>query len=73
MLSGLRVCAGLPNLIGMAQDDLEEVEENVRLLIDEELEIQHRLEGHDVGIPACPVCRSHNPAASIGRSNALFT
>ncbi len=49
--------------LGMAEDDLEEVEENIRLLIAEELDVQHWLEGHPTAIPACPVCRSHTALA----------
>jgi hypothetical protein len=48
----------------MGQDDLDEVEENIRILMTEELEVQHRLEGHVEVIAACPVCRSHNPHAA---------
>ena len=43
----------------MARDELEEVAENVRILIREELETQHWLEGHTSSVPECPVCRSH--------------
>ena len=48
----------------MVEDDFEEVEENIRILIAEELEVQHRLEGHREVIHACPICRSHNPQAA---------
>ena len=47
----------------MASDDLEDLEENIRLLIREELETQHWLEGHSQPMPECPVCRAHNTAA----------
>lgn len=40
----------------MAHDDLEDVEENLRVLIGEELETQHRLEGHPRPAPGCPAC-----------------
>jgi len=40
----------------MANDDLEEVAANVRLLIREEMEVQHRLGGHPVPVADCPLC-----------------
>ena len=46
----------------MARDELEEVAENVRILIREELETQHRMEGHSKPIEECPVCRAHRCA-----------
>ena len=45
-------------------DELEAVAENVRILISGELEAQHRLEGHAVAVPACPVCRAHDAPAA---------
>jgi hypothetical protein len=54
----------VPKLIGMAEDDLEAAEENIRILIAEELEVGHRLEGHGEALAACPICRSHNPRAA---------
>ena len=59
-----RWAPGLPMLLGMAEDELAEVEENIRILMAEELEVQHWLEGHGEMIPACPVCRSHTPRAA---------
>jgi hypothetical protein len=53
----------VPKLIGMAEDDLEEVEENIRILLAEALDVQHRLEGHPTAVAACPVCRAHNASA----------
>jgi hypothetical protein len=38
---------------------LHELGENIRVLVREELETQHRLEGHPVALEDCPVCRSH--------------
>lgn len=44
--------------------DLEEVEENLRVLIREELETQHRIDGHPTPVDECPVCQAHRlPAA----------
>ncbi|HEX2047412.1 MAG TPA: hypothetical protein VHF27_06580 [Acidimicrobiales bacterium] len=43
----------------MSEDQLEEVEANVRVLIHEEMEVQHRLGTHPVPVPDCPVCRAH--------------
>ncbi len=48
----------------MTENDLAEVEENIRILVTEELEVQHRLEGHWTAVPGCPVCRSHQPSAA---------
>lgn len=45
----------------MVDHDLEEVEENVRILLREELDTQHWLDGHPRPVPDCPVCRSHQP------------
>ena len=47
----------------MTENDLAEVEENIRILVAEELEVQHWLEGHERAVPACPVCRSHEASA----------
>lgn len=48
----------------MADDDLEDLEENLRVLIREELETQHRLEGHPQPVAECPVCRLHRSTAA---------
>ena len=48
----------------MAEEALREVEENIRILMAEELEVQHWFEGHGQVVPGCPVCRSHNPQAA---------
>ena len=48
----------------MAEDVFDELEETIRILVNEELEVQHRLEGHPRMIESCPVCRSHNPQAA---------
>ena len=42
----------------MTEDQIEEVAANVSLLIREELEVQHRLEGHPSPVADCPVCRA---------------
>ena len=42
----------------MGKNDLEDVEENLRVLIREELDTQHRLEGHAEAVDGCPVCAS---------------
>ncbi len=43
----------------MSEYDLDEVAENIRILVREELETQHWLEGHSEPVPDCPVCESH--------------
>lgn len=48
----------------MAADHLEEVEENLRILIREELETRHRLEDHPEPVAECPVCRAHRASAA---------
>ncbi len=40
----------------MANDDLDQVAANVRLLIREEMEVQHRLGGHPVAVADCALC-----------------
>jgi hypothetical protein len=45
----------------MVEEDFDEVEENIRILMTEELQIHHRLEGHGEVIAACPVCHAHTP------------
>lgn len=40
-------------------DQVDEVAANLRILIAEELDVQHRLGGHPVPVPDCPVCRAH--------------
>ena len=42
----------------MNWNDIAEVEESIRILIDAELEIHHRLEGHQRPLGQCPVCRA---------------
>ena len=49
----------------MRDDDLDEVAENIAVLIQAELETQHRLGGHPTPLDECPVCRAH--AVSVGR------
>lgn len=39
-------------------DDLEEAAATVSILIREELEVRHRLEGHATPVAGCPVCDS---------------
>lgn len=41
----------------MVGDDIGEIEQNLGILIDAELEIQHRLEGHQRRLQQCPLCR----------------
>lgn len=43
----------------MVWDDLAEAEENRGVLIEVELEIHHRLEGHYRALRQCPPCRAH--------------
>lgn len=40
-------------------DELEQVADNLSVLIRAELEVQHRLAGHTVPAPGCPVCDAH--------------
>ena len=40
-------------------DELEEVADNLSILIQAGLEVQHRLSGHPVPAPGCPVCDAH--------------
>ena len=35
-------------------DDISEVEENIRILVEAALEVQHRLDGHDQAVEDCP-------------------
>jgi len=42
----------------MRDDELDEVEANVRVLIQEEMNVQHRLGGHPTPAEDCVVCRS---------------
>jgi hypothetical protein len=44
-------------------DELEEVAANVRILIQAELDVGHRLEGHPVPIAGCPVCDARRRCA----------
>ena len=39
-------------------DDISEVEENIRILVEAALEVQHRLDGHDQPVEDCPHCRA---------------
>ena len=56
----------------MTTDELfEEADETVEILIREELEVHHRLEGHPIPIASCPVCRSHQSLPSRGSRSAL--
>ncbi len=41
----------------MTEDDLDEVAANVKVLIQEELDVQHRLGGHPAPVEACGLCR----------------
>ncbi len=43
----------------MVKDDLDDVEANVRVLIREEMDVQHRLGEHPTPAQDCPVCRAH--------------
>jgi len=42
----------------MRDDDLDDVEANVKVLIQEEMEVQHRLGEHPTPAQDCQVCRS---------------
>ncbi len=42
----------------MVWDDIAEAEETVGILIEAELEIHHRLQGHHQPLRQCPVCRT---------------
>lgn len=48
----------------MVWDDIAEAEQNLAFLIDAELEIHHRLEGHERVMPGCPVCRANGARPS---------
>jgi hypothetical protein len=54
--------------MGMRDDDLEEAEANVKVLIREEMDVQHRLGEHPTPAPDCPVCRSHAPSRGHARA-----
>jgi len=41
--------------------EIEEVADNVRILIREELEAQHGLEGYPTSLDDCAVCRARRP------------
>jgi hypothetical protein len=43
----------------MSEDELEEVAANVRVLIREEMEVQHRLGDHLSPAQDCPLCQAH--------------
>ena len=46
----------------MAPDLLDDVAANVAILIAEEMEVRHRLGGHPVPVPDCPICLSRGGA-----------
>ena len=53
--------------------ELEEAEENIRILVRAALEVDHRLEGHPEAIDGCPICHAHgrcpgalNPVLGLG-------
>lgn len=46
----------MPIATGMAYDDLDEVEENIRILVLAELEAQHRLGAHQEPVTECRHC-----------------
>gem|GEM_PF-3392882 len=51
----------------MDDDPIDDAAENIRILVREELETQHRLDGHPEPVPECPVCESHRvPPAPPG-------
>ncbi len=41
----------------MREEDLDEVAANVNVLIQEELDVQHRLGGHPAPVEDCALCR----------------
>ena len=41
----------------MREDELDEVAANVSVLIQEELDVQHRLGGHSAPVEDCTLCR----------------
>ena len=45
----------------MAYDELDELAATVDVLIREEMEVQHRLGGHAVPVPDCPLCAPRLP------------
>lgn len=56
-------------MVDPAGDDaLDDLAENIRVLIAEELRTQHRLGDHQVPVEECPACRAHAAsAASAGQ------
>jgi hypothetical protein len=54
-------------MTGVSDEDLDEVAENIRILVREELETQHRLEGHPQAVADCPVCAAHGGGPRNGR------
>ena len=50
----------------MVWDDIAEVEETLGILIDAELEIHHRLQGHHRPLRQCPVCRALTRSGAAG-------
>lgn len=58
---------GAVDLWPMDDDPIDDAAENIRILVREELETQHRLDGHPEPVPECPVCESHRvPPAPPG-------
>jgi hypothetical protein len=49
----------------MRDEDLDEVAENIRILVREELETGHRLEGHPAAVADCPVCEAHRAGGPV--------
>lgn len=47
----------------MSENELDEVAENIRILVREELETGHWLEGHPDPVSSCPVCEAHRKAS----------
>ena len=53
----------------MVWDEIAEAEANLGFLIEAELEVHHRLVGHERPVPQCPVCRAHAaPSRPLVRS-----
>jgi DNA-binding helix-hairpin-helix protein with protein kinase domain len=53
----------------MPGDDLDEVAENIRILVREELEMGHRLVGHPEPVADCPVCEAHRSGVAPSESD----
>lgn len=41
----------------MSFDDIAQVEETIQVLIDAELQVDHRFGGHERPVSDCPLCR----------------